>query len=119
MPNSKKEQTYRVYVIELDPDVMSKTRFAKANPDRREDKPCVYVGSTVLTPEERFQRHLEGRKASKYVTEFGVRLRPKLYRNVGPFELREQAEAAEERLAERLRKRGYGVGVVRISVCEA
>lgn len=109
MPNSKKEQTYRVYVIELKSDVMSKAKFARANPNRREDKPCVYVGSTALTPEERFQQHLEGRKACKYVTEFGVRLRPKLYRNVGPFELREQAEAAEKHLAERLRKRGYGV----------
>ena len=109
MPNSTREQTYRVYVIELEPDVMSKTKFAKANPDRRDDKPCVYVGSTALTPEERFQRHLEGRRACAYVKDFGVRLRPKLYRNVGPFDSRKQAELAEAHLAERLRKRGYGV----------
>ena len=44
MPNSTKEPIFRVYVIELKPDVMSKTKFAKANPDRRDDKPCVYVG---------------------------------------------------------------------------
>lgn len=109
MPNSTKEPTYRVYVIELEPDVMSKTRFAKANPDRRDDKPCVYVGSTALAPEERFQRHLEGRRACAYVTDFGVRLRPRLYEKIDSFDQREAAEAAEAKLTERLRRKGYAV----------
>ena len=43
-------------MIELEPDVMSKTKFVKANPDRRHANPCVYVGSTALPAEERFQR---------------------------------------------------------------
>ncbi len=105
----KKAPVYRLYVIELKKDVMARGRFAKANPDCRPDKPCIYVGSTALTPEERFERHRKGQKANKYVTEFGVRLRPRLYRNVAPLETRTKAELAEAGLAERLRKRGYAV----------
>ena len=41
--------------------------------------------------------------------EFGVRLRPRLYANVGPFETRAEAERAEVALTERLRRRGYAV----------
>ena len=39
----------------------------------------------------------------------GVRLRPRLYANVGPFETRAESGRAESRLAERLRRRGFAV----------
>ena len=100
---------YSVYVIELRPEVLEKKAFAGKNAERREDKPCVYVGQTARTPEERFAQHLEGRKSNPFVREFGVRLRRKLYANVGPFETRPEAERAEVALAERLRRRGYAV----------
>ena len=100
---------YNVYVIELDEEVLSCPRFLKANPDRRDDKPCVYVGSTALAPEERFEQHLAGYKANRYAFRYGTRLRPRLYRSYQHFERREEAEKAEERLAARLRKRGYAV----------
>ena len=100
---------YSVYVIELRRDVLEKKKVAGENPDRRRDKPCVYVGQTVRTPEERFAQHRAGVRSSHIVREYGVRLRPKLYANVGPFETRAEAERAETKLAERLRRRGYAV----------
>ena len=100
---------YSVYVIELRREVMERGRFARKNPELRVDKPCVYVGQTAHTPEERFAQHLEGDKCNQFVREFGVRLRPKLYANVGPFETRAESERAETKLAEKLRRRGYAV----------
>ena len=100
---------YSVYVIELRRDVLEKKAFAGKNADRREDKPCLYVGQTAKTPEERFAQHLDGIKASRIVKEYGVRLRPRLYANVGPFETRAESERAETRLAEKLRRRGFAV----------
>jgi len=100
---------YSVYVIELRSDVLEKKAFAVKNAERREDKPCVYVGQTARTPEERFAQHLDGIRSSRIVREHGVRLRPRLYANVGPFESRADAERAETNLAEKLRRRGYAV----------
>ena len=100
---------YSVYVIELRPDVMEKKSFAGKNAERREDKPCLYVGQTARAPEERFAQHLAGVRSSRIVKEYGVRLRPRLYANVGPFETRAESERAETKLAERLRRRGFAV----------
>lgn len=105
----KERPAYRVYVIELSPDVLGKKRVAEENPRRREDKPCVYVGQTARAPERRFEQHKSGKRSSRIVREYGVKLKPRLYRNVGPFATRAQAEAAETRLAEKLRRRGYAV----------
>ena len=106
---AKEPRAYRVYVIELHPDVMGRKRVADENAGRREDKPCVYVGQTARTPEERFAQHKGGKRSSRIVREHGVKLRPKLYRNWGPYATRAEAEAAERRLAEKLRRRGYAV----------
>ena len=100
---------YSVYVIELRPEVMGKKAFAGKNADRREDKPCLYVGQTAKSPEERFAQHQNGVRSSRIVKEYGVRLRPRLYANVGPFETRAESEQAEVRLAEKLRRRGFAV----------
>ncbi len=101
--------SYTLYVIELDSGVLASARFRNANPDRREDKPCVYVGSTYHTPDKRFEQHITGYKANRYVRQYGNRLRPRLYRNYQGFPSRKTAEEAERRLANRLRKRGYAV----------
>ena len=100
---------YSVHVLELRRDVLEKKRVAGENPDRREDKPCVYVGQTARTPEERSAQHQNGIRSSRVVREYGVRLRPRLYANGGPFETRGEAERAETKLAEKLRRRGYAV----------
>ena len=68
-----------------------------------------YVGQTARTPEERFAQHQNGIRSSRIVREYGVRLRPRLYANVGPFESRAESERAETKLAEKLRRRGYVV----------
>ena len=98
-----------MYVIELRPEAIERKKVAGANPERREDKPCLYVGQTARTPEERFAQHLDGVKSSRIVKEYGVRLRPRLYANVGPFETRADSERAETKLAEKLRRRGFAV----------
>lgn len=89
-------QLYYVYVIELSDEV---------GPRVEPSKPCVYVGQSAVTPEERFQQHLDGYKSSRYVRSFGVKLKPRLYRNYGPYLTRDESVDAERRLAERLRRK--------------
>ena len=68
---------------------------------RLSGKPHVYVGQTNQTPEERFAEHLAGGFTSvPAVLNYGIRLRPRLYRNWGPYQTREDALDAEARLAE-------------------
>jgi predicted GIY-YIG superfamily endonuclease len=95
---------YSVYVIELAPEVRERRGCPPAN-----GKPAVYVGQTADTPEERFAEHLAGHRAARIVRDHGVRLRPRLYLNYGPYATREEAETAEAHLAERLRRRGFCV----------
>lgn len=67
---------HNVYVVLLDPAV-GKTRAVRAaNPDRDRTKPCVYVGMTGLTPEERFANHKAGTKAASLVKRYGLSLLP-------------------------------------------
>ena len=87
---------YSVYVIELRREVLEKKKFAEANPDCHGDKPCVYVGQTALSPEERFAQHRAGKKCNPYARDFGKKLRPKLSAHYGPYETRRAAEKAEE-----------------------
>lgn len=53
------EHHHNVYVLLLAPAAVR-----AANPNRRRGKPCVYVGMTGLTPEERFANHKGGIKAA-------------------------------------------------------
>jgi hypothetical protein len=80
MPTTEGESAsplrYYVYVIELSDD---------AGPRVNASRPIVYVGQSVASPEVRFQQHLDGYRSSRYVRRFGVRLRPRLYRNYGPY----------------------------------
>jgi hypothetical protein len=94
------ERSYYVYVIELDD---------AAGPRTRPDRPVVYVGQSAVPPDQRFQQHLDGHRASRVVRDHGVRLRPRLYRAHNPLPTRAAAEAMETEVARRLRKRGYVV----------
>src|SRR6266446_9295481 len=51
------EHHHNVYVVLLDPAVGRLRAVRAANPKRDPKKPCVYVGMTGLTPEERFANH--------------------------------------------------------------
>lgn len=106
---AKRKRTYCVYVIELSRDVLQHNKFVTANLYLRADKPCVYVGSTCLTPEKRYQQHLDGYKSNRYAHEYAIQLLPELYEGLKGFETRKLAEAAEVERAESLRELGYAV----------
>ena len=100
---------YRVYVLELDKSVWDVPRFRKANPDYREGKPMVYVGSTGVTVDERLAEHLADERKRALVPKYFRRKRPDAYRNIRSRASRDAAEKREARLAADLRARGWGV----------
>lgn len=97
-----------VYVIELDDSVLDEPKFAAANPDYDPSLPCVYVGQTGLTAEQRFENHRSGHKSSRYVRKYYVRLLPHLYEHLSAMTW-EDSKAMERQLAEELREKGYAV----------
>jgi len=99
---------HNIYVVELDKKVLEDRKFTEANPNYNPAKPCVYVGITGLTPEKRFANHKAGIKANKYVKNYGIRLRPRLFSKYNPMTY-EEAQIIEVELASRLRRKGYGV----------
>lgn len=96
--------TYHVYVVELDPALCIKLGCLSRN-----GKAPVYVGQSSQPPEVRFRQHKDGYKASKYVRTYGVRLMPRLYRDVRALPTRTASLEAEQRLAEKLERMGYCV----------
>ena len=106
--NRQLEQHHNVYVVLLS-DAVSLIRKVRAhNPKRSPKKPCVYVGMTGLTPEERFANHKAGTKAAWVVKRYGLRLLPELYAHLNPMPF-EAAAQMEKDLAEDLRRAGYTV----------
>ena len=102
------EHHHNVYVVQLDPAVGKVRKVRAANPERDRKKPCVYVGMTGLTPEERFANHKAGTKAAWVVKLYGLRLLPELYEHLNPMPY-EAAARMEKDLAEDLRRAGYTV----------
>jgi len=107
------ETCYSVYVINLSHDVLGEHKFRKANPLYVEGQPCVYVGSTACTPDERFQQHKHGYKHNRYAKDYGVELRQNDDNNAlttgNPHTDRSAAEAREQELTDTLRKKGWAV----------
>ena len=99
---------HHVYVVQLDPAVAGLRRVRAENPERDPAKPCVYVGMTGLTPEERFANHKAGTQDSPLVQRHGIRLLPELYQHLNPMPY-EAAAQMERDLAEDLRRAGYTV----------
>lgn len=97
-----------MYVVELSRNVLLETRFSRANPDYEIGKPCVYVGMTGLSPDERFDKHKAGIKSNRFVRLYGLRLLPDLYEAFNPMPY-EGAREMEIELAIGLREEGYGV----------
>jgi hypothetical protein len=100
---------YCVYVIRLDPKVLDEPRFRKANPHHDPRKPCVYVGSTGLAPEVRFEQHRTGVNANGYVREFGIALMKSVMDRREPARTKLAAVRKEAAMARRLRRAGYAV----------
>ena len=99
---------HHVYVVLLDPRIARSLKILSANPKRDPAKPCVYVGMTGLTPEERFRNHKQGVKSARVVERHGVKLLPQLYACFNPMPF-EAAAQMERDLAEDLRNQGYTV----------
>lgn len=99
---------HHVYVVLLGPEVASIRKVLRENPGRDPSKPCVYVGMTGLTPEERFANHKAGIKCAWVVKRFGLRLLPELFACFNPMPF-EAAAQMEKELAEDLRAQGYTV----------
>ncbi len=102
------EHHHHVYVVLLKPAAKRLRKLREANQTADLAKPCVYVGMTGLTPEERFGNHLRGIKAAAVLTRYGVRLLPELYAHLNPMPF-EAAAQMERDLAEDLRRAGYTV----------
>ena len=105
---SRGNSHHNVYVVELDPVVGRARSIRSLNPNRDPGKPCVYVGMTGLSPEERFRKHKAGIKASPWVRDHGIRLLPELFTHLNPMTY-EEAVQREQDLAEELRREGYTV----------
>ena len=63
---------YHVYVIALSDAVLQEPRFLKSNPGYVTGQPCVYVGMTGLDPDVRFDKHMAGIQANRYVLRHGL-----------------------------------------------
>jgi len=108
VPRSTPAYHHNVYVVLLARDVLREPRFRRANPDYQPGQPCVYVGMTGLTPDERFDKHKAGLKANRFVQRYGERLLPSLYEVYNPMPY-EGAREMEVELGIALREDGYGV----------
>ncbi len=102
------EHHHHVYVVLLDPAAGKLRKVRASNPKRDPKKPCVYVGMTGLTPEERFANHKAGTKAASVVKRYGLHLLPELYAHLNPMPF-EAAAQMETDLADDLRRAGYMV----------
>ena len=98
---------HNVYVVLLAPAAAKMRKVRTENPNRGK-KPCIYVGMTGLTPQERFANHKAGIKAAAVVKRFGLRLMPELYEHLNPMPF-DAATQMEKDLAEDLRRAGYTV----------
>lgn len=99
---------HHVYVVELESVVAKFHEVRAENPAANPAMPCIYVGMTGLSPEERFANHKAGVKASSFVQRFGIRLLPELFEHLNPMPY-DAAVIMERELAEDLRGQGYTV----------
>ena len=107
-PKPQSESHHSVYVVLLDSAVGKLRKVRAENPQRDPKKPCVYVGMTGLTPEERFANHKAGIKSAWVVLRYGIHLMPELFEHLNPMPF-EAAIQMEKDLAEDLRRAGYTV----------
>jgi hypothetical protein len=87
---------HNVYVVLLDPAAGNIRSVRAANPNRDPKKPCVYVGMTGLTPEERFANHKAGVKDASLVKRYGIRLVPELYAHLNPMPFEAAAQMEQD-----------------------
>jgi hypothetical protein len=105
-------ETSNVYAIRLGEAVLNNRRFRTANPDYVKGAPCVYVGATGLSPEERFANHKAGHKAGHKANwcaqPTATRYSPELFQRLNPMTY-QRALATEIAVAKDLRQECYAV----------
>ena len=94
-----RENLYTIYVVDLENSV----------DECRSSEPWVYVGETVLEPEERLQQHFEGHKASSHVRKHGIGLNRRLMRNIPQARFRQDSQFLEKEHAADLKRLGFNV----------
>jgi predicted GIY-YIG superfamily endonuclease len=92
-----------VYVIDLRRGACVQVKCEQAGSHRP-----IYVGQTAKTAEERFAQHKAGIRSSRWVRKYGVRVNAALGL-ASEFLKVAESEAAERRLAKKLRRMGYCV----------
>lgn len=110
MERRDEQPRYVIYVIELGPT--ARNLNPGSGPHRRDGLPCLYVGGTLKNVQDRFRDHRSGLRqryaARPCINHPPLKLRSDLAG--GKYGLsRETGERIEARLAESLRRRGYGV----------
>jgi hypothetical protein len=109
-PNIRRGETHgwTLYVIRLKANVRTDRRFRERNPDLKLRRPCVYVGMTYLSAEERFEQHKTGIHSARIARRFGKHVMLSECRVTGPMS-RQRAQKKEAALADGLGNRGFGV----------
>ena len=103
-----REGHHNVYVIRLNAAVLEERKFAAANVNCDKTKPCLYVGMTGLTPEERFENHKQDYKSAYFAHKYGEELLERFYKFLNPMDY-ENAKSVEIVLAALLRQQGFAV----------
>ena len=118
----KIQAKHKVYAFYLKQDVLGKRKFQEANPNYKKGKPCVYVGMTGKSIEERYDEHTNPKnenykKGSKWMKSYAIRgftealaigllSHPNISRETLTFG---EALQNEKLYAEWLKSQGYGV----------
>lgn len=103
-------EKYKVYVIKLNKAVLSEYKFRSENPNYKDGMPCVYVGMTKKSPEERFRDHKNHNNDGQFVPEYGEKLLKSIYEKYNEKPMYSwEASRLEKSLAKELRNQGYAV----------
>ena len=105
---SDDKPTRNLYVIQLDPSVLDKKPFKEKNPSYQSGMNCLYVGTSIYPPRERYAQHKAGIKSNRYAKKYGLRLLPELYRDQPILTANNYVEE-EKAYAEALRIQGHAV----------
>ncbi len=119
---NKIQANHKVYAFYLSDDVLDKSKFKEANPKYIMGKPCIYVGMTGKSIEDRYEEHTDPenknyKKGSKWMKKYGVRnfsdaltLEVLNHPNISKENLTFGEALQNEKLyGEWLRAQGYGV----------
>lgn len=112
--SEKAPRQFYVYVIELKSTVRDEKKFMEANPHYTGKKKCFYVGQSSVPPHVRYEQHINGYKAARFVKRYAKQpvvkgLRYDLFEKYNPMDSRQEASRRERKLANNLKHRGFGV----------